>query len=103
MGSTLKGREHSVVDLGLKPTRVLPEEDETSSGATEGLVGGGGNNISIVEGISSLLGGNQTTEVGHIHHQEGTIGISNSTETSIVPASSQHSTARGSELTVVGK
>ena len=85
VGATLKGREHGIVDLGLKATGVLPEEDDTSPGATEGLVGGGGNNISVLEGVRSLLGSDETTEMGHIHHQQGTVGIGDGAEAGVVP------------------
>ena len=44
----LEGREHSHVDAALEPAVVLAEEDHTSTRATQGLVGGGGDNVTVL-------------------------------------------------------
>lgn len=51
MGATLAGREDGVVDALLEilgVLEVLAEEDETSTGATEGLVANGNINYTSV-------------------------------------------------------
>lgn len=40
---------------------LLAEEDHASARATQGLVGGGGDNVAVLEGASGLAGGNKTT------------------------------------------
>ena len=85
MGSSLKSREDSLVDAGLKISLVLSEEDKTGAGATEGLVGRGGDNVAPVEGVGRLLGDNKTTDVSHVHHEKTAVLIGNLTESLVVP------------------
>mmetsp|Transcript_5080 Transcript_5080/g.12116 ORF Transcript_5080/g.12116 Transcript_5080/m.12116 type:complete len:363 (-) Transcript_5080:194-1282(-) len=83
--SSLKGREDGLVDFSLKSTSVLAEEDHTSTGSTKGLVGGSGDNVADFKGRSLFASGDQSRNVSHIHHQQGTVGIGNFTEFSVVP------------------
>ena len=113
VGSTLQSREDGLIDTMLEVAVVFAEEDKTSTGTTEGLVGSGGDDIGILERISGLcvkvercskeervrlvflltltikpaylLSSDKTRDVSHIHHHEGTVGISNRTDTGIVP------------------
>lgn len=57
VGASLDGGEDSLVDTALKILTlldlgilVLAEEDQTGTGTTEGLVGGGGDDIAVLEG-----------------------------------------------------
>lgn len=92
VGASLDGGEDSLVDTALEVLTlldlgilVLAEEDQTSTGTTEGLVGGGGHNVAVLEGRFSLLASNKTGDVGHVSHEVGAVLVSNLTEASIVP------------------
>ena len=45
----------------------------------------GSDNITVLEGVSSLLSSHQTGDVRHIHHEDGTVVIGNLTHTGVVP------------------
>ena len=47
-------------------------------------MGSGSDNVTVFKGGIELLGGNQTRNVGHVHHQQGTIGIGNFTVTLVI-------------------
>ena len=81
---------------------VLAEEDEASTGATEGLVPEarsgcarpitaienlrrGGDNVAVLEGVRELARSHETRGVRDVGHQERAVLISNSTEGGIVP------------------
>ena len=85
VGSTLKGGEDGLVDAGLEATLVLAEEDHTGTRTTEGLVGGGGNDVAVLEGTGLLAGGDEAGDVGHVHEEEGAVGIGDLTELLVVP------------------
>mmetsp|Transcript_54040 Transcript_54040/g.156028 ORF Transcript_54040/g.156028 Transcript_54040/m.156028 type:complete len:412 (-) Transcript_54040:6-1241(-) len=85
VGPSLQGRENSLVDLWFEITLVLSEEDHTSTGSTKRLVRGGGDDIAEFERRGLFSSGNQTRNVGHIHHQQGTVGVGNLSEFGIVP------------------
>lgn len=80
--ATLGRRENGLVDLFLK-IRVLlalgsaTEEDKTGTRATEGLVGGGGDDVAVLEGVVLLLGSNETANVCHVHHEVGAVLVGN--------------------------
>ena len=86
----------------LRVLTVLAEEDETSTGATECLVPantlsdnlegkfvrilrGGGDDITVLEGVSELASSNKTAGVGDIGHQECAVLVSGSAESGVVP------------------
>lgn len=81
VGTTLVTREDGEVDGTLKVVEdllaglsvgladALAEEDHGTTGATERLVGGGGNDIGVGEGRGVDTGGDETRDVGHVHHQ----------------------------------
>lgn len=72
--ATLARGEDGLVDAVLEViTTVAAEEDQTSAGATEGLVGGGGDDVAEVEGRLGLFAGNQTGNVGHVAHEVGAV------------------------------
>jgi hypothetical protein len=99
--STLASGEDGGVDPGLNVgLLVLAEEDETSTGTTQGLVTGnvstglirilehlrgGGDNVAELEWRALLSSSDQTRDVGHVAHEVGTLSIGNLPETSIVP------------------
>lgn len=92
VGTSLDGGEDSLVDTALEILTlldlgilVLAEEDQTGTGATEGLVGGGGDNIAVFEGRLGLLSGNETGDVGHVGHEVGTVLVGDLAEAGIVP------------------
>lgn len=86
VGSTLACGEDGSVDTGLEVLLlVLAEEDETGTRTTEGLVGGGGDNVTELEGRVLLGSGNETRDVGHVGHQVCTLAVGNLAETLVLP------------------
>lgn len=92
VGASLDGGEDGLVDTALEVLTlldlgvlVLAEEDQTGTGTTEGLVGGGGDNVAVLEGRVSLLASNKTRDVGHVAHEVGAVLVSNLAEAGIVP------------------
>lgn len=88
VGTTLACREDGIVNplfeiLGV--LEILPEEDETGTGATQGLVGGGGNDVTVVEGAIELLGSNEAGGVGHITHEPSTLAVGDLAESIVLP------------------
>ena len=86
--ATLAGRENGVVDALLEVLcvlEILAEEDETSTGATEGLVGGRGDDIAVLEGVVELLRRDKTTGVGDVGHKEGALTLSDRLQCLVVP------------------
>lgn len=84
--ATLQRGEDSEVDAVLKvELLVLAEEDETRAGTTERLVGGGGHNVAVGEGIVDALGGDETADVGHVAHEQSSDAIGDAAEAGIVP------------------
>ena len=86
--ATLAGRENGVVDALLEVLcvlEILAEEDETSTGTTEGLVGGRGDDIAVLEGVVELLRRDKTTGVGDVGHKEGALTLSDRLQCLVVP------------------
>lgn len=73
----LKVVEGLLASLGVNRADALSEEDHGATRTTEGLVGGGGDNVSPQEGRRNGLGGNETRDVSHIDNQVGADGVSN--------------------------
>ena len=48
----------------------LASQDQTAAGASQGFVSGGGDHITVGDGRRVHPGGNQSGDVGHIHHQQ---------------------------------
>lgn len=86
VGTTLTSREDGSVDTSLKVRfLVLSEEDETSSGTTEGLVGSGGHDVTVLERRVLLGSSDETRDVGHVGHEVSALAIGDLSETAIVP------------------
>jgi hypothetical protein len=88
MRATLAGRENGVVDALLEVLcvlEILAEEDETSTGPTEGLVGGRGDDIAVLEGVVELLRRDETAGVGDVGHEEGALTLGNGLQRLVVP------------------
>lgn len=86
VGTTLTGREHGSVDTSLEVGfLVLSEEDETSSGTTECLVGSGGHDVTVLERRVLLGSGDETRDVGHVGQEISALAIGDLSETAIVP------------------
>ena len=73
MGAALGAGEDGGVEL-FGNIRVVAQQ-HPAPGAPEGLVGGGGNNISIRHRALVIAACHQTGNVGHIHHQICTIAV----------------------------
>lgn len=76
--------ESLLASLGVDGADTLAEEDHGTAGTTEGLVGGGGDNIGVLEGSGDDLGGNETGNVSHVNHEVGTNGVGNLAHTLVV-------------------
>lgn len=88
VGSTLASWEDGGVDSSLDVgLLVLSEENDTGSWASEGLVGGRGDNVTELEGRVLLASGDETGDVGHVAHEVGTLSVGNLSEPSVVPVS----------------
>lgn len=86
VGATLESREDGIVDLFLHlGVLVLAEEDETGTRTTECLVGGCADEVTVVEGVLLDLSGNETRDMGHVHHEVGTLGVGNLAKAGVVP------------------
>lgn len=89
VGATLVTREDREVDgvlkvvegllagLGVDGADTLAEEDHGTTRATEGLVGGGGDNVSPQEGRGDGLSGDKTGDVSHVDNEVGTDRVGN--------------------------
>lgn len=80
VGTTLVTRENGEVDRTLKVVKnllsglvsaahTLAEEDHGTTGATKRLVGGGSDNIGVLEGRRNDTGGDQSGDMGHINDE----------------------------------
>lgn len=69
--------ERLLAGLGVDGADTLAEEDHGTTGATERLVGGGGDNVSPLEGRGNGLGGNETGDVGHVDNEVGANRVGN--------------------------
>lgn len=83
VGATLVSREDGEVDGVLEvvkdilaglvlATDTLAEEDHGTTGTTEGLVGGGGDDIGVLEGRGDDTSGDQTGDVSHVDNEVST-------------------------------
>ena len=82
VGAPLEAREEGPVDtllqvpldglpgLGVGAPHAPPVEDEARPGAPEGLVGGGGHHMRVVERRGEDTGRNQAADVGHVRKQQ---------------------------------
>lgn len=88
MGSTLASGEDGGVDSSLNVgLLVLPEEDETSSGTSQGLVGGGGDDITVLEWRALFTSGNKTGNVSHVGKKVSSLSIGNLPQSRVIPIS----------------
>lgn len=86
--STLASWEDGSVDTSLEiGLLVLSEEDQTGSRTSEGLVGGGGDNVTVVERRALLTGSDETGNVSHVAQEVSALSIGDLSESSIVPIS----------------
>jgi hypothetical protein len=67
--------ESLLAGLGIDGADTLAEEDHGTTGTTERLVGGGGDNVGVLEGSGDDLGGNEAGDVSHIDNEVGTNGV----------------------------
>ena len=63
--------------LGVDRSDALAEEDHGATGATQGLVGGGGDNVGVLEGGGDDLGGNEARNMGHVDNEVGADRVGN--------------------------
>ena len=81
VGATLVAREDGEVDrtleiverllasLGVGLAYTLAEEDHGTTGSTEGLVGGGCDNVAVLEGRLVDASSDKTRDMGHVHQE----------------------------------
>lgn len=88
MGAALARRENGVVHallevLGL--VRVTLKEDETSTGAAEGLVRRGRDNVAVLEGVRELTSSDKAAGVCNVRHEVRAMLVRDSTQRLVVP------------------
>lgn len=96
VGTTLMAGEDGEVDLvlevvegllaglGVDGADALAVEDHGTTRATERLVGGGGDNVGVLERGGDDLGGNETGDVSHVDDEVGTNEVGNLAHTLVV-------------------
>lgn len=67
--------EGLLAGLGIDGADALAEEDHSTTGTTERLVGGGCDNVGVLEGSGDDLSSNETGDVSHIDNKVGTNGV----------------------------
>jgi hypothetical protein len=88
VGSTLTSREDGSVDPSLDiGLLVLSEEDETSSGTSQSLVGGGSDDITELERRALFTSSNKTRNMSHIGKEVSSLSIGNLPQSSVIPIS----------------
>lgn len=88
VGSTLTSGEDGSVDSSFQiGLLVLSEEDDTSSGSSESLVGGRSDDVTVLEWRSLLTGSDKTRNVSHVTEEVSSLPIGNLSQSSIVPVS----------------
>jgi hypothetical protein len=56
-----------LASLGVGLAHALAEEDHSTTGSTKGLVGGGSDNVAVLEGRLVDTSSDQTRDMGHVH------------------------------------
>jgi hypothetical protein len=86
VGATLVAGEDGGVDFLLKVVlshhallvcgaHALAVEDHGTAGAAQGLVGGGGDDVGVLEGGRHDTGSHETRDVSHVNHQERLVDV----------------------------
>ena len=70
--------------LGVGAAHTLAEEDHGTTGSTERLVGGGGDDVGVLEGRGDDAGSNQTGDVSHVDNQVGANVVGDLAHASVV-------------------
>jgi len=88
VGSTLASGEDGGVDPGLDiGFFVLSEEDETGSGTSQGLVSGGGNDITELEWRALFTSSDKTRDVSHVRKEVSSLSIGDFPQSRVIPIS----------------
>ena len=78
-GAALDAGEDGLVEVELVNSRLVGQ-NHAAAGAAQGLMGGGGDHVGVGEGGGMHACGNQTGDVGHVHHQDSADLVANFTE-----------------------
>lgn len=88
VGSTLAGGEDSLVNsllhVGLL---VLSEEDQTSSGTSQSLVGRGADDVTVLKRRVLFTGGDETGDMGHVAQEIRAVAVGDLSQSLVVPVS----------------
>jgi hypothetical protein len=84
VNGALKVVEGLLARLGVDGADTLAEEDHGTARATQRLVGGGGDNVGVVEWRGDDLGGNEARDVGHVHDKVGADEVSDLAHAGVV-------------------
>ena len=79
MRASMKLWEHSKVNF-LHYLVFSFAKDHSSSGSSQALVGGGGHDMGVLEGVLQLLGSHQPTDMGDIREEVGADGVGDLSE-----------------------
>ena len=84
----LERGENGKVNFVFKPKfLVFAEEDQSRPWASQTLVRRGCDNVGVFEGVVHYVGGNETTDVCHVHQQVSTNAVCDLAKARIVPLS----------------
>ena len=64
--------------------RTLPVEDHAGAAAPQGLVGGGGHHVAVLEGRRHHTGRHQPTDMCHVGHEVRPVVVSDLAQPSVV-------------------
>lgn len=112
VGTTLVTREDREVDRTLKviqdflailvsAAHALAEEDHSTTGATERLVGGGGDDISVLKRRGDDTGSDQARDVGHVDNEVSADLVSDLAHTGVVNQTAVSRSTRNNALGAV--
>ena len=77
---------------------VLAHQDYAAAGAAQSLVGGGGDDVGVFDGVVEQAGGDEAGGVCHVDHQDGADFVGQAAHAGIVPLAAVGAGAAHDEL-----
>jgi hypothetical protein len=84
--ATLEAGEHGEVDAAFEVELFVEAvEDHGRTRTTEGLVGGGGDDVAVFKRVVEELGSDEAAGVGHVAEEEGPDAVGDGAKSFVVP------------------